>query len=278
MSNPSDPIPVTRDLLRGWGLPDAGDSKNSRGRVVVLGGSSLSPGAVRLAGEAALRVGAGKVGAAVPPEIADVIRMSFPEAGVFELGPRGRKAEATLAAELTAADAVLIGPGFDDPRETLARLRMIAACDVACLVVDAFAVAAIRKVRRATLPDALIVNANLDEAAILLGREPEDIPADVAEIARTHRAIVNCYGVVASPDGDVWEVRGGGPGLGTAGSGDVLAGAITGFAARGLAPVRAAAWGAWTHARAGDRLTERLGLGFLARELAGELAQAVREV
>ncbi|SBS72112.1 ADP/ATP-dependent (S)-NAD(P)H-hydrate dehydratase [uncultured Microbacterium sp.] len=278
MSNPSDPIPVTRELLRDWGLPDAGDSKNSRGRVVVVGGSGLSPGAVRLAGEAALRVGAGKVGAAVSPEIADVIRMSFPEAGVFELGPRGRKAESTLAAELIAADAVLIGPGFDDPRETLARLRTIAACDVACLVVDAFAVAAITNVRRATLPDILIVNANLDEASILLGREPEDIPADVAEIARTHRAIVNCYGVVASPDGDVWEVRGGGPGLGTAGSGDVLAGAITGFAARGLTPVRAAAWGAWTHARAGDRLTERLGLGFLARELAGELAQAVREV
>lgn len=276
MSHRSEP--VTPELLRGWGLPEAGDSKNSRGRLVVVGGSSLSPGAVRLAGEAALRVGAGKVGAAVLPEISDVIRMSFPEAGVFELGPRGRKAHSTLAAELAAADAVLIGPGFDDPRETLARLRMIAACDVACLVVDAFAVAALLKVRRSSLPDALIVNANLDEATILLGREPEDIPAGVAEIAQTHRAIVNCYGVVATPDGELWEVEGGGPGLGTAGSGDVLAGAITGFAARGMPPVRAAAWGAWAHARAGDRLTQRRGLGFLARELAEELAPAVREV
>lgn len=276
MSHRSEP--VTPELLRGWGLPEAGDSKNSRGRLVVVGGSSLSPGAVRLAGEAALRVGAGKVGAAVLPEISDVIRMSFPEAGVFELGPRGRKAHSTLAAELSAADAVLIGPGFDDPRETLARLRMIAACDVACLVVDAFAVAALLKVRRSSLPDALIVNANLDEATILFGRKPEDIPAGVAEIARTHRAIVNCYGVVATPDGELWEVEGGGPGLGTAGSGDVLAGAITGFAARGMPPVRAAAWGAWAHARAGDRLTQRRGLGFLARELADELAPAVREV
>ncbi|SFI70427.1 MULTISPECIES: ADP-dependent NAD(P)H-hydrate dehydratase [Microbacterium] len=276
MSHRSEP--VTPELLRGWGLPEAGDSKNSRGRLVVVGGSSLSPGAVRLAGEAALRVGAGKVGAAVLPEISDVIRMSFPEAGVFELGPRGRKAHSTLAAELAAADAVLIGPGFDDPRETLARLRMIAACDVVCLVVDAFAVAALLKVRRSSLPDALIVNANLDEATILLGREPEDIPAGVAEIAQTHRAIVNCYGVVATPDGELWEVEGGGPGLGTAGSGDVLAGAITGFAARGMPPVRAAAWGAWAHARAGDRLTQRRGIGFLARELAEELAPAVREV
>lgn len=57
----------------------------------------------------------------------------------------------------------------------------------------------------------------------------------------------------------------------------MLAGAITGFVARGLPGPRAAAWGLWTHARAGDRLTETHGLGFLARELATELAFAVRE-
>ena len=37
-------------------------------------------------------------------------------------------------------------------------------------------------------------------------------------------------------------------------------------------------WGAWSHARAGDRLTARMGLGFLARELAGELARSVVDV
>ncbi|WP_223627016.1 NAD(P)H-hydrate dehydratase [Microbacterium sp. EST19A] len=75
----------------------------------------------------------------------------------------------------------------------------------------------------------------------------------------------------------MWKIDAGGPGLGTAGSGDVLAGSITGFAARGLRPEQAAVWGSWCHTRAGDRLTERMGLGFLARDLTRELPAALLE-
>ena len=81
-----------------------------------------------------------------------------------------------------------------------------------------------------------------------------------------------------SPAGARGEVPDGGPGLGTSGSGDVLAGAIAGFAARGVPESRAAVWGSWVHARAGDRLTDRPGIGFLARDLAGELTDALAEV
>jgi NAD(P)H-hydrate repair Nnr-like enzyme with NAD(P)H-hydrate dehydratase domain len=60
--------------------------------------------------------------------------------------------------------------------------------------------------------------------------------------------------------------------LGTSGSGDVLAGLIAGLAARGAAPEQAAVWGVWLHARAGKRLSQRLGtVGFLAREIAAEV-------
>jgi NAD(P)H-hydrate repair Nnr-like enzyme with NAD(P)H-hydrate dehydratase domain len=52
----------------------------------------------------------------------------------------------------------------------------------------------------------------------------------------------------------------------------VLAGAVTGFAAREHDSGRAAVWATWAHATAGDRLTDRDGLGFLARDLASELA------
>ena len=64
MSSPSED--VTPELLRAWGLPDPGDSKKSRGRVIVVGGSRRTPGAAVLAGEAALRVGAGRLGLVVP--------------------------------------------------------------------------------------------------------------------------------------------------------------------------------------------------------------------
>jgi NAD(P)H-hydrate repair Nnr-like enzyme with NAD(P)H-hydrate dehydratase domain len=70
----------------------------------------------------------------------------------------------------------------------------------------------------------------------------------------------------------VWRHEGGNAGLGVSGSGDVLAGLITGLAARGATLEQAAAWGVRLHARAGERLAGRLGvLGYLARELAIEV-------
>ena len=124
-----------------------------------------------------------------------------------------------------------------------------------------------------------MLNPNREEAAILLGHEldGDDPGFGLREISRRYRAVVNCYGEVVEPGGSHWSIEGGGAGLGTSGSGDVLAGAIAGFVARGVEPARAAAWGSWVHARAGDRLTERAGIGFLARELAAELTPALFE-
>jgi NAD(P)H-hydrate repair Nnr-like enzyme with NAD(P)H-hydrate dehydratase domain len=74
-------------------------------------------------------------------------------------------------------------------------------------------------------------------------------------------------------------VSSGHPGLGTSGSGDVLAGAIGGLLARGTQPMQAAAWGTYLHAAAGDRLAARVGrLGFLARELLDELPLLLTEL
>lgn len=271
---------VTSQLLRQWGLPEPGDSKKSRGRVMVVGGSRRSPGAVVLAGEAALRVGAGRLGLVVPASIDAQLGVVIPEAAVFALPERaGDPMDETVRDELASADAVLLGPGFDDADETRATLLQIAAADVRCLVLDAFALGILPDVSRATLPAALILNPNEEEAALLLGRDlGSDRTAGVAEVARRFDAVVNCYGTIAAPDGRVWHIDDGGPGLGTSGSGDVLAGAITGFSARGVEPARAAVWGSWTHARAGDRLTARTGMGFLAREIATELTPALAAV
>lgn len=278
MSSPSEPTEVTPDLLREWGLPEPGESKKSRGTAMVIGGSRLSTGAVILAGEAALRVGAGKVGVTTDPRVTDVVRMAFPEAGVYESPSAGQPTDAEWNSTVEHADAVLIGPGLDDPETAREWLERVAGRKTACLVVDAFAVGVFRDVDRSDLPRSLIVNANLDEAEILLGRPVDDLFRDLPLIARDLDAVVHCYSAVASPDGGLWSIDPGGPGLGTAGSGDALAGAITGFAARGIDPERAAVWGAWCHARAGDRLTERMGLGFLARELTRELPAALLEV
>jgi hydroxyethylthiazole kinase-like uncharacterized protein yjeF len=277
MSSRSEPEHVTPELLREWGLPDPGASKNSRGRLAVVGGSKTSTGAVVLAGEAALRVGAGKVGVVTASDAADSIRGMFPEAGVHEIGVHGDPPGREWIGELDAADAVLVGPGIDDPDVARARLELLAASSATCAVLDAFAVGVLREIDRGDLPASLIINMNLDEAALLLGRDVRDPIRDAVDLAGQFDAVIHCYEAIATPAGAVWQVGAGGAGLGTAGSGDVLAGAIAGFAARGMRLERAAAWGAWCHGRSGDRLTTRMGHGFLARELAAELPYAVLE-
>lgn len=279
MSNPSEQ--VTAEVLRSWGVPEPGESKKSRGRIVVVGGSRRTPGAVTLAGEAALRVGAGRLGLLVPASIESQLGIAIPEAAVMALpGDSDDPIPPSIGEELQAADAVLVGPGFDDPGETRATLLAVAAWKPACLVLDAFGLGILPQVERDRLPDLLVLNPNREEASLLLDREldGDDALRDLREIAERYRAVVNCYGDVVALDGSSWSIRAGGAGLGTSGSGDVLAGAIAGFAARGIEPGRAAVWGSWVHARAGDRLTASMGIGFLARELAAELTPALAEV
>lgn len=270
MSNPAD---LTSDLLRAWGMPDPGESKKSRGRVIAVGGSRRSPGAVLLAGEAALRVGAGRLGLVVSASIEAQLGIVMPEAAVFPLPDEPDAAlRDDVRDEVAAADAVLVGPGFDDPGETRATLLTIAEATTGCLVVDAFALGVLPDVDRGRLPERLVLTPNREEAAILLGRDLGDHTVDdLREIAHRYEAVVACYGDVVAPDGGAWHVSAGGAGLGTSGSGDVLVGAVAGFAARGMTTAHAAAWGTWVHTHAGDALTDRAGIGFLARDLLPEL-------
>lgn len=277
MSSPSE---VTPALLADWGLPAPGGSKKTRGDVLVIGGSLRVPGAVMLAGEAALRVGAGRLSLGVPATIQSQLGVAVPEAAVYPLpGCATDPLEGGLRDAVAAADAVLVGPGFDDADETRATLLAVADAGARVLVLDAFALGVLPSIDRSALPDTLVLNPNTDEAGILVGEDHDgDLTDLVAEIAARYDAVVNCYGTIATPDGEVWRADAGGPILGTSGSGDVLAGAIAGFAARGLPAERAAVWGSWAHARAGDRLAPRLGLGTLARDLPAELPLAIAEV
>ena len=85
--------------------------------------------------------------------------------------------------------------------------------------------------------------------------------------------------VIASPQGTMWQHEGGNVGLAISGSGDTLAGIIAGLAARGAALEQAACWGVALHARAGERLAERMGvLGYLAREIPNEIPALLESI
>ncbi|RLK46760.1 ADP-dependent NAD(P)H-hydrate dehydratase [Microbacterium telephonicum] len=294
MSSPSESEAASRDrrvdvgTLRRWGLPEPGRTKQSRGDAVIVGASRRTPGAVILAFEAAMRVGAGRVAVLVPGSVEEQLGAHLPEAAVLALPDDPAAPLTGAAAEVVAgAGAVLVGPGFDDVPQTRATLDAVLACAPQRLVLDAYALAVLPGIARDRLPGELLLTPNEDELEILSRADLDrnDLSPAVVDVAARFEATVAAYGLVGTAPGDPTggtasplQVEGGGPGLATAGSGDVLAGAITGFLARGIPAARAAAWGLWAHARAGDRLTATHGLGFLARELATELAFAVREV
>lgn len=272
---------IDRVLLdRRWPLPAPGGSKHARGDVVVIGGARKTPGAAILAGVAALRTGAGRITLCVAESVAPAAAVALPECGVVPLPETrggslsGRGLEA-LAGELASADVALVGPGLDDPRATTATLRALVPLldDVPAVHLDAFPLGVLPGQRRVArrLAGRLLLTPNTEEAARLLGAEVDDVERAALAIAARYDAIVSLFNTIASPDGDVARVEGEHPGLATAGSGDVLAGATAGLRGRGVDPMGAAAWGAYLHTEADTVLTGRLGpAGYLAREIAGE--------
>src|SRR5947209_7253634 len=113
---------VSSQLLRGWPLPDVDDGagKGARGTVVVIGGAADTPGAVLLAGIAALRVGAGRLSAATAAVNASALAVAVPESAVTALlttsgGALGADAIAGCTPLLDGAQALVLGPGMRDP-------------------------------------------------------------------------------------------------------------------------------------------------------------------
>ena len=281
MSTRGDAVEVvTPSLLRQWPLPDPGSSKYGRGQVLVVGGAARTPGSVLLAGEAALRVGGGHLQLAVAESVAAALAVAVPEAGVLAMPQTAsgsvRGSGADRLSDAGSADVVVIGPGLDDAGEAADLLTTLVPMlgDEATVVLDAYALGVLPgldEVQHA-LRGRLVLTPNSEEMRRLLGDEPDDTAAGAAQIADKYDAVVTASGFVAGPGGRCWQMSTGHTGLGTSGSGDVLAGTIAGLLARGAELDQAACWGTHLHAASGDRLAARQGpLGFLARDLLGEL-------
>ncbi len=282
-----NPQTVTPRLLRRRPLPvpEEGD-KEARGRVLVVGGAPEMPGAVILAANAALRAGAGKLQIATCESIAPFVGIAVPEALVLALaqtqsGSLARQAGATVAEHTGNVGALLIGPGmaFDD--DTAAVVKQAVTGTEATVILDAAALKVLK-----TVPDLLhstngnaVLTPHAGEMASLLKRDKQQILEDplrcVCEAAEQFGAVVALKGArtyIAAPGGEVYCNKGGNVGLATSGSGDALAGLVSGLAARGTSALEATIWAVFLHARAGDRLAKRMGtLGFLARELLAEI-------
>ena len=291
-------------MLAAWPLPQPGAAgdKEVRGHILIIGGSREMPGAIILAATAALRAGAGKLTIATGASVAQLVALAMPEArviGLTEHDTDGFSLDALSSLDPLAdrVNAVLVGPGMRDEASTArlvhALLPHLVDADVG-LVLDACAMDVLLyppehwpegKPMRFDRP--VIMTPHCGEMAHLTGIDKDcivgqpDAPALAA--ARDWNAVIALKGartVIAAPDGSLWQHEGAGNiGLASSGSGDVLAGIIGGLLARGATEAQAACWGVALHARAGDRLAERLGtLGYLARELAAEVPALLEQL
>lgn len=292
----SEVVAVDRTALRAWPLPqpDEADGKEERGRVLVIGGSASVPGGVLLAGTAALRVGAGKLQLATARTVAPGLALAMPEALVVALDEDDDGALLASAGEVVAgraahAQAVVIGPGMSEADTVREIIRTLVAVPGPTLVLDAAGITCLEGCGVDLLApacDRVILTPNAVEAAALAACELDEVER---EPERTGRRLADELGVVVAlkgpttytcaPDGRVFADAAGNVGLGTSGSGDVVAGAIGGLAARGADAVQAAVYGIHVHAAAGDRLAEHLGpVGYLARELALEFPSLLADL
>lgn len=285
---------VTAALLRANPLPNhvEGD-KDKRGRVLIIGGSLEVPGAVLLAGEAALRAGAGKLQVATCRSIAPQMGLALPEALVLGLsetdgGSIAPDCADRLAKAANRVDAFLIGPGMmEQPATQQLVAGLLDQMEGTPAVLDAGALVGLPDVRDALRRNAgrFVITPHGGEMAQLLGISRDEVEADPLAAGCRAASQMHCVVVmkgarthIVTPQGEAWLFGGGTIGLATSGSGDTLAGVITALLARGAAPAWAAIWGVHLHGEAGTRLTQRYGgIGFLAREIPGEVPRIMAE-
>ncbi len=261
--------------------------KGTFGRVAVVAGSRGKTGAAILAARGALRAGAGLVTVFCAESLEPAIVTALPEAMTVglpeERGAIAERAAAPALEALRAFDAAVVGPGLSTAPGTvrflryLLRIRLPLVCDADALNAFAGHPASFAGATRVITP-------HPGEAARLLGTSSREIERDrlaaARRLARESRATVLLKGaasLVARPGREVTVNPTGTPLMATAGSGDVLAGALGAYLARGLAPADAAVAAAWLHGASGERLAQSLGdAGLLASELADGIPAARR--
>ena len=244
--------------------------KGAHGHVLVIGGGPGMPGAARLAGEAALRAGAGLVTVAAHPDSLPAL------AARPELMCLAAREARDIGAALQRATVVAIGPGLGQGDWSRAMFEDALACGLP-LVLDADALNLLAAAPRRN--DRWVLTPHPGEAARLLGVTSRAVQADRRAAAR---ALQERYGgqivlkgagsIVQSPASTPCICDRGNPGMAAGGMGDVLTGVIAGIAAQCGDLGLAARAGVFVHAQAGDLAARRGERGLLA----GDLLEQVR--
>ncbi len=298
LAEEAPPEMVTASRVGAW-LPQRprGAHKGTFGKVLIVAGSVNYVGAATLAGAGAKRVGAGLVTMAVPTPIQSAVAANLTEATYLllphDLGVIATGAVPVLQQKMGEYDALLLGPGLTQEGETVSFVQRFLGLERAerkghigfvtsavsedtkqqelpPLVVDADGLNALAPAKEwwRHLPPETILTPHPGEMARLMGEGStvKEIQADregtAQRMAAEWGAVVvlkGAFTVVAGPEGGVMVLPFANPALATAGTGDVLAGAIAGLRAQGMAAFEAAVVGAYLHGLAGELARDELG-------------------
>jgi hydroxyethylthiazole kinase-like uncharacterized protein yjeF len=250
--------------------------KYSRGHVVVMSGSVHATGAARLSAAGALRIGAGAVTVASPP---DAVLVNASHLTAVMVRPVRDSRELTALLAERKRTAAVLGPGNGVNAGTRANLEAALSSDAA-LVLDADALTCFAgeaeklaaAVRERAAP--AVLTPHEGEFARLFSYGGPKIDR-ARSAARESGAIVVLKGadtVIGAPDGRLAINSNAPPALATAGSGDVLAGMIAGLLAQGVPAFEAAAAGVWMHGAAGAAI----GRGLIAEDLPSALPRVFK--
>jgi len=271
-------------------------NKGTFGKLLVIAGSPNYIGAACLACEAAMRVGTGLVTLASPRTVQPLMAAKLTETTHLPLPESDRgvidpDADSLIRREASRYDAILVGCGLgqhEDTVELIKRLLLGRALGELPIIVDADGLNALSKLSKwwQRLPDRTVLTPHPGEMARLSGKPIEEIQKERLDTARKaahdwNQTVVlkGAFTIVASPDGHAAISGTANPGLASAGTGDVLAGAIGGLLAQGLMPFAAAQCGVYLHAAAGEIVREELGdAGMIAGDLLKALPKAIKKL
>ncbi len=248
--------------------------KGDCGHVLIIGGDLGYSGAVRMAGEAALRAGSGLVSIATQPAHAPYLSLGRPE-----LMCHGIENAAQLQPLLEKANVILVGPGLGQTKWAM-ELFLTAIKAGKSMVVDADGLNLL-----AHIPEKQnnwVLTPHPGEAARLLNVTSADIQGDRFDAAAKIQAKYGGIAVLKGPGtliagiGETAVSTTGNPGMASGGMGDVLAGIIAGLMAQSFSLKDAAQQGVYLHGLAADLATEQFGeRGLLAGDLMPFLRQLV---
>lgn len=248
--------------------------KGDFGHLLIVGGGPGMPGAVRLAGEAALRSGAGMVSIATHPSHLAAIMAGRPE-----LMCHGVSAAEDLSELLGSVSTVALGPGLGRSAWALDLFEAVIATPLP-LILDADALNLLADHPQRN--EDWILTPHPGEAGRLLGISSAAVQADrLQALERLQEryagtAVLKGMGTLtSSSSGLPWLCTDGNPGMASPGMGDVLSGIVASLRAQGLVAEMAAALGVRIHARAGDRAAADGERGLLASDLIAELRPQV---